>query len=300
MPHRHAWRAAARQWPWRPCAGALPLPRAPALAATEVDIPVKRIFSLFSKSQAADSEPKGQLPPNTRIYAVGDIHGRLDLLSEMLGLIVNDSNDAQGLDKHLLFLGDYVDRGMESREVLDILISDQPFGFEKSFLKGNHEDAMIQFLDGDNDGSMWLQFGGIATMASYGIYMNDDGSREERLMEAREQLRDRLPEDHLTFLRLLELSISFGDYFFVHAGIRPGVALDAQTPQDLMWIRDRFLNSKNDHGKIIVHGHTISESPVVRSNRIGIDTGAYASGRLTCLVLEDDTIRFIQTNAESN
>ena len=243
--------------------------------------------------------PQGRAPDGTRLYVIGDIHGRLDLLSEMLGLIVADASDAGDLDKHIIYLGDYVDRGMESREVIDVLISDQPFGFEKSYLKGNHEDAMIQFLDGDNDGSMWLQFGGIATMASYGVFLHDEGSRDDRLMEAREQLMDRLPEDHLTFLRLLENSIGFGDYFFVHAGIRPGVPLDAQTPQDLMWIRERFLNSNADHGKIVVHGHTISDSPVVRANRIGIDTGAYASGCLTCLVLEDNDIRFIQTNAEA-
>lgn len=261
---------------------------------------MKRFLSLFSQPEVEnDGAPKGRVPTGTRIYTIGDIHGRLDLLSEMLGMIASDATDAPELEKHIVYLGDYVDRGMESREVLDVLVSDQPYGFEKSYLKGNHEDAMIQFLDGDNDGSMWLQFGGIATMASYGVYLHEDGSREERLMEAREMLLARLPEDHLTFLRLLENSIGFGDYFFVHAGVRPGVALDAQTPQDMMWIRDRFLNSGADHSKIVVHGHTISDSPVVRANRIGIDTGAYASGRLTCLVLEDDDIRFIQTNAEA-
>jgi len=260
---------------------------------------VKRLFSIFSQAEVDDGPPVGRVPDKTRLYTIGDIHGRLDLLTELLGLIVHDASDAADLDKHIIYLGDYVDRGMESREVLDLLVSDQPHGFEKTFLKGNHEDAMIQFLDGDSDGSMWLQFGGMATMASYDVLMREEGPREQQLLDASERLRERLPDDHLTFLRLLELSISFGDYFFAHAGVRPGVPLEAQTPQDLMWIRERFLNSPTKHGKIVVHGHTISESPVVRSNRIGIDTGAYASGCLTCLVLEGDGMRFIQTNAKA-
>lgn len=259
---------------------------------------MKRLFSIFSQPEVDDGAPVGRAPDQTRIYTIGDIHGRLDLLTEMLGLIVHDAGDAPHLDKHIIFLGDYVDRGLESREVLDLLVSDQPYGFEKTFIKGNHEDAMIQFLDGETDGSMWLQFGGMATMASYDVFLREEGTREQQLVNASERLRERLPDDHLTFLRLLELSISFGDYFFAHAGVRPGVPLEAQTPQDLMWIRERFLNSPNNHGKIVVHGHTISESPVVRSNRIGIDTGAYASGCLTCLVLEGDSMRFIQTNAQ--
>ncbi|MEM1399728.1 MAG: metallophosphoesterase family protein [Pseudomonadota bacterium] len=261
---------------------------------------MKRFFSLFSQAdEVDDGAPVGSVPAGLRIYTIGDIHGRLDLLVEMLGMIVQDATDAPNLDKHIIYLGDYVDRGLESRQVMDLLISDQPYGFEKTFLKGNHEDSMLQFMDGDNDGSMWFQFGGLSTMASYDVLMNEEGSRDQRLMQVREQLRENLPDDHLTFMRLLEMSISFGDYFFTHAGVRPGVALDAQSPQDLMWIRDRFLNSSVKHGKIVVHGHTISESPVVKSNRIGIDTGAYASGRLTCLVLEGDSFRFIQTNAEA-
>lgn len=262
-------------------------------------LPVKRLFSLFSQSEVDETPPRGRIPAGMRIYSIGDIHGRVDLLADLLGMIVSDAYDAPNLEKHLIYLGDYVDRGLQSREVIDLMVSDIPAGFEKSFLKGNHEEAMLKFLDGDSDGAMWLTFGGVSTMASYGVQVHEDGPREERLIESRQRLHEKLPEDHLTFLRLLENSIGFGDYYFVHAGVRPGVPLEAQTPQDQMWIRERFLNSGANHGKIIVHGHTISDSPVVRANRIGIDTGAYASGCLTCLVLEDDEIRFIQTNADS-
>jgi serine/threonine protein phosphatase 1 len=178
--------------------------------------------------------------------------------------------------------------------VLDTLIRTPLKGMRSIYLKGNHEDMMLRFIRGDNV-PHWLHNGGDATLASYGIaasWMTSDASNLEAL---RRRLQDAMPATHLAFLESLRLFYVAGDYLFVHAGIRPGVPLDAQRPADLLWIRDPFLMSKNAFGKCVVHGHTICSVPEVRTNRIGIDTGAFYSGRLTCLVLEGDRVGFLHT-----
>ena len=197
--------------------------------------------------------------------------------------------------KCIIYLGDYVDRGMELRGVLDLLIRDPLPGFEHVFLKGNHEEGMLRFMADGSNALFWVAYGGIATMFSYGVKPPDPATDEDEITRARRELARKLPPDHLEFLAKLERYHVEGDYVFVHAGIRPGVPLEAQRDEDLLWIRDEFLLSDQEFGKLVVHGHSISREPDIQFNRIGIDTGAFASGSLTCLVLEGESQVTIST-----
>jgi serine/threonine protein phosphatase 1 len=230
-----------------------------------------------------------ELPAGRRIYAIGDVHGRADLLERLQQRIAADVELNPIADPLLVCLGDYVDRGPDSAGVLDLLLGETPAGMRRVALMGNHEELMLRFLIDESVGAVWLANGGDATLESYGI---DPAESYER---ARRQLSSRLPARHLALLESLVLSHSEGGYFFAHAGIRPGVALDRQRREDLLWIRGEFLRSDTDHGKVVVHGHSITAEPDIRANRIGIDTGAYASDRLTCLVLEGRERRFFGT-----
>jgi serine/threonine protein phosphatase 1 len=236
------------------------------------------------------------LPQGNLLYAVGDIHGRLDLLEQLLDLIEADAQaQADAETRVLIFLGDYVDRGPECRGVVEKLVSDLPQGFETHFLKGNHEAILLDFLQEAWRLDHWLQNGGETTMQSYGV----DTERLARLGAPAEVWRqafaEALPGAHLRFFKNLRLSVTFGDYLFVHAGVRPGVPLKAQSEADLVWIRGPFLNHAGPFGKIVVHGHTPGAAAVVRSNRICIDTGAVFTGRLTALRLKDGTREFLHT-----
>jgi serine/threonine protein phosphatase 1 len=196
----------------------------------------------------------------------------------------------------LLYVGDYVDRGLESRQVIDRLLTRPPEGFEVVHLRGNHEEAFLGFLEGKPIAFDWFKYGGLETLYSYEVAIPRKPSTDREFDEVRRQAVAAVPPAHVEFLRTCGLWHVEGDYAFVHAGIRPGVPLESQHPADLLWIRDAFLASRADHGgKIIVHGHTICERPEIRPNRINIDTGAYASGRLTCLVLEGADRRFLHT-----
>jgi Calcineurin-like phosphoesterase. len=248
-------------------------------------------LSLWPK---AESKPAA-VPRGMRIYAIGDIHGRLDLLDALTDRIIEDGQSAGSAVRYLVFLGDYVDRGPQSREVVERLAAGPPPGFGAIHLRGNHEASFQGFLDDTRVGPNWMNFGGLATLASYGVHLPSDGSSQERLADIQAQLRAAVPEHHRRFLAGLKASVGIGDYLFVHAGIRPGVPLLRQSENDLLWIREKFLNSTADHGKVVVHGHTIHPEPQIRPNRIGIDTGAFASGRLTCLVLEGTERRFLAT-----
>lgn len=235
-------------------------------------------------------------PPGSRLYAIGDIHGRLDLLREIHELIAADAARSNAKRRVLVYIGDYIDRGPDSAGVLDLLL-DRPLpDFEIVHLLGNHEDTLLQFPDDMTVGPSWLTYGGVQTLASYFIDVPPGSWRDEReLRRLQGEIRRRLPRRHVEFMRGLPLTHVEGDYFFVHAGIRPGIPLERQERDDLLWIRDEFLHSPEDHGKVVVHGHTISEAPDQQPNRIGIDTGAFHTDRLTCVVLEGTSRAFLQT-----
>ena len=229
---------------------------------------------------------------NTRLYVIGDIHGRLDLLDRLIDEIDRDAKEHRA-NCLTVTLGDYIDRGPDSRGVLDRLLSN-PFPGDYVALKGNHEALLQSFLENPAVGVQWRRLGGLETLHSFGVFVaammvgrNYD--------QAAEQMRAALSPEHTKFLASLKMSLTVGRYFLCHAGVRPGVLLERQSPDDLLWIRDDFLNSTMDFGKIVVHGHTPTVEPEVLPNRINIDTGAFATGRLTCIVLEGENYRFIST-----
>jgi serine/threonine protein phosphatase 1 len=228
-----------------------------------------------------------KVPEGTLVYAVGDVHGRADLLEKMHAAILKDSLDVPAERKVVVYLGDYVDRGPASKKVVDILLDKPLKGFERVHLMGNHEAFLIEFLNDLEAGPGWFFNGGLTTLSSYGVKIGKhDELSYEVLQRVQSELLAKMPKTHLDFYKTLDFSRTEGDFFFVHAGIRPGVPLDNQTDEDMLWIREEFLGCEDDFGKVIVHGHTITWEPEVQPNRIGIDTGAFASGVLTALVLE--------------
>ncbi len=249
----------------------------------------------FARSAA---QPRAAVPDDTAVYAIGDIHGRSDLLTDIHARIADDPERGNTDRRVIVYLGDYVDRGSNSAGVIDLVMSDKPAGFEKVALLGNHERLMMDFLDDIARGPLWLRNGGDMTLRSYSVNPGPGPYLDPgKLTEMQTALRTRLPERHLEFLKQLHLMHQEGDYLFVHAGIRPGVALDQQVEEDVIWIRDLFLRSAADHGKVVVHGHTILPQPEIQPNRIGIDTGAYYTGHLTCLALEGTKRRIISTGS---
>jgi serine/threonine protein phosphatase 1 len=246
----------------------------------------------------AGGKNRAMAPSGTRIYAVGDIHGRADLLDRLLDRIVTNANEAAATAARrrvLVFLGDYVDRGPDARTVIERLTEPPPDGFELVCLRGNHEQMMLDCLADPDAVDLWLFNGGSTTLESYGLPPADPWQFPPDGELVRRWLRSGLPPHHLAFLKNLADWHREGDYLFVHAGIRPGVPMERQSAWDLAWIRDDFLLSDADFGAVVVHGHTITGRPEVRCNRIGIDTGAYRSGRLTCLVLEAEKRHFLHT-----
>lgn len=226
-----------------------------------------------------------------RIYAIGDIHGRADLLVKKFASIDADLANFPAETAVHVFLGDYIDRGPFSRDVLDLLIA-RGQRYPAAYLKGNHESYLVEFLNNPTVFVDWRQYGGLETILSYGLAPSLSADEHECAVLA-SSLNRALPEVHRLFLDSLKLSFTCGDYFFVHAGVRPGLALARQHEEDLLWIREDFLLHEDTFDKLIVHGHTPVMEPDIRPNRINIDTGAYATGRLTCLVLEGDQMRFI-------
>lgn len=251
-----------------------------------------RLFG--QRSQRTEPTPR-LVPAQTRLYAIGDIHGSLVPLRLLRDAIAEHAKAHPIERKCIIYLGDYIDRGMESRAVLDVLIHEPLPGFEHVFLKGNHEDGILRFLADGSNALFWVAYGGIATMFSYGVKPPDPVTDADQITRARKELAKKLPPDHLEFLAKLERYHVEGDYVFVHAGLKPGVPLEQQRDEDILWIREEFLQSRNDFGKLVVHGHSITREPDIRFNRIGIDTGAFASGTLTCLVLEGTKQELIST-----
>jgi len=246
-----------------------------------------RIAGLFAGRRRAP-----MLEAGVRVYAVGDIHGCTAELGRLMDAILSDRADWDGTC-HLVFLGDYVDRGPDSRGTVERLLA-PPAGFEVRYLRGNHEQTLLDFVDDASLYRGWKDFGGRETLLSYGV-TPPRFDEPSALEEARLAFRSALPPSHLAFFHSLPLSLTIGSYFFAHAGVRPGVVLERQSAEDLMWIRDEFLLSPVDFGKVVVHGHTPTEQPVRRANRIGVDTGAYATGLLTAAVLEGETCRFLSS-----
>lgn len=236
------------------------------------------------------------VPPGHRVYAIGDIHGRDDLLAGLLAAIEADAAAAGAAHRVLVTLGDYIDRGPDSAGVIDRLSRCAERGLSPIFLRGNHEDVLISFLAGREsiDLATWVRNGAGPLFESYGVVPPDPFSRRD-LERARITLERALPPRHREFLDGLESCWSLGDYFFAHAGVRPGIALGRQSDEDLMWIRGAFLDDKTWHGKRVVHGHTIVRQVELRPNRIGVDTGAYRTDRLSALVLWDDKAAVLQT-----
>lgn len=242
--------------------------------------------------------PVAAVPGGTRVYAIGDVHGRLDLLQDLHRQIRDHVREYPIGRPVVVHIGDYIDRGYQSRQTIDYLLDSPLPEFDMVHLLGNHERTLLEFLDDLDVGPVWLRYGGRETLFSYDIEWDRDLDEVEgSLRRIQDDLRRKLPERHRHFLSGLPLTHEEGDYLFVHAGVRPGVPLDRQTPEDLLWIRDEFLNSTANHGKVVVHGHSISEEPVLRPNRVGIDTGAFATGRLTCLVLEGNQRSFLSTRS---
>jgi len=239
--------------------------------------------------------PPARAPSGSRIYAIGDIHGCADLLEIMLDRIAEDAAAAVPAGRLVVvFLGDYIDRGPDSAAVVDRLSGGPAAPLANAewvVLKGNHEEAMLAFADGTTSGRGWLANGGLATVRAYAGPLPPDAGDDPELL--RERLNRSLPARHRDFLAGLKLVHVEGDYLFVHAGLRPGVALADQRPADLMGIREEFIHATQSFGRIVVHGHTVVKQPENRANRIAIDTGAYRSGVLTSVVVEGGERRFL-------
>jgi serine/threonine protein phosphatase 1 len=243
------------------------------------------------KSSKVDTQ-RARLPKGLRVYAIGDVHGRIDLLDDLLARIDADRARYPAAGRAIeVFLGDYVDRGPSSCAVIDRLIERARIS-DTIFLKGNHEAFVLDFLKEPGVLNNWRLYGGLDTLMSYGLSpsFTADASQDAKLAGA---LKQAMPSSHFGFLSGLVLSFTRGDFFFVHAGVRPGVPLSQQREDDLLWIREDFLLCEDDFGKIVVHGHTPVMEPDVRPNRINIDTGAYATGKLTCLILEENRLEFL-------
>jgi serine/threonine protein phosphatase 1 len=251
-------------------------------------------FPFKGRHQSRAPEPGDRL-----VYAIGDIHGRDDLLAPLLEKIGEDVSALKPeAPAVVVFLGDYVDRGAASKLVIERIITlRKESGFEVRSLKGNHEAALLAFLSDPKAGPAWAEHGGSQTLASYSVSPPNLRANLADWDRAREQLVKAMSGAHLAFLNGLELTATYGDYLFVHAGVRPGTPLSAQRERDLLWIREEFLRAKRPFDKVIVHGHTPEEAAFVGTDRIGVDTGAYATGLLTAVRLNGADRTLMQVRA---
>ncbi|MEM6413068.1 MAG: metallophosphoesterase family protein [Pseudomonadota bacterium] len=235
---------------------------------------------------------KARVPEGLRLYAIGDIHGRSDLLHQILhGIERFEASKSDGKKYRLIFLGDYVDRGPDSKSVLDLLTKLSHSTTDTVFLKGNHEAGMLEFIKSAHESDRWLEWGGIETLESYGVDAGLTRSQDSMASD----LAKAIPQSHLSFLEQLLLSYEAGDYYFAHAGVKPGTPLKEQSERDLLWIRDEFHNTAPDQRpeKIVVHGHHPVKKPLDAGWRIAVDTGAIWTGKLSAVRLEGSKREFI-------
>lgn len=245
-------------------------------------------------------------PEGVCLYAVGDIHGRRDLLDLLMEQITEDAAKLpDGIKPQIVFLGDYIDRGLKSRDVIDFFTSGAADRFDPIFLMGNHEEALLRFLQEASFGSQWARYGGAETLYSYGLAPPNQRASlnsHEEMTAARNawakvwtEFRNRLPPEHLAFFQSLKPYHIAGDYLFVHAGLRPGVNLEEQSMRDMLWIREEFLDDRAPFPQMIVHGHTPMDAVHQDGRRIGLDTGAFLTGRLTAARLIGTDVAFLST-----
>jgi len=256
---------------------------------------------VFSRFRLLNKRPPEPSTGGRQIYAIGDVHGRADLLRDLLETVRADADARRGDQPPLIiFLGDYVDRGADSAGVVEqILELKRDARFQVRALKGNHEQALLRFLDEATFGPVWAQHGGVATLQSYGVEPPENTLDPDAWEPARARLEALVPSSHRLFYCGLELAIVLGDFAFVHAGVRPGVPLERQSETDLLWIRGEFLRAPGPFGKIIVHGHTPRREVQITKHRMGIDTGAYYSGILTALRLDGSEPFVLQARDET-
>jgi serine/threonine protein phosphatase 1 len=250
------------------------------------------LVPFFRKSASAPviaQQPR--LPAGLRVYAVGDVHGRLDLLDEAFCRIDCMEMDRPSERNLTILLGDMIDRGPDSQGVVSRVLARSKRHWLLA-MRGNHEQMLLDFLSDPGTLEPWGPLGAFNTLLSYGLKPSRAPTPEQRRQLAQD-LRAAMPPGHLDFFQNLPISFSCHGYFFAHAGIRPGVALDRQSPEDLLWIRDEFLSHRGPFERVVVHGHTPVVAPELLPHRINVDTGAYATGRLTCAVLEGDEVVFL-------
>lgn len=235
------------------------------------------------------------LPKGLRVYAIGDVHGHLAALDAMHDAISQDMLDNPPDSVQIIYMGDYIDRGPDSKGVIDRLIErrDRGDGIHKSFLVGNHELAAFEFIRNPMSGQ-WLTYGGIKTMQSYGVELPEKAPLPAEIERASVDFRDAITPEHWAFFKELEVGIGIGDFFFAHAGVNPAKSFETQELTEMTNIREPFLGWKEPLERMVVHGHTISEEPVVTHHRIGVDTGCFAHGILTAGVIEGNRVRFLQ------
>ncbi|MEH6757709.1 MAG: metallophosphoesterase family protein [Parasphingorhabdus sp.] len=234
------------------------------------------------------------IPEGRRVYAIGDIHGRNDLLQQLIEKIIDDDAQRGDIQSEIVFLGDLVDRGPDSAGVLETAMQLKKELGDVRFLMGNHEEVYLSAATGSEKATRFFnRIGGKETILSYEISMREYMELDNAALA--ERLPELIPAHHIDFVKAFEDQIIIGDYAFVHAGIRPGISLEEQKPKDLRWIREEFLSVKEAHEKVIIYGHTINEDVVEQSNRIGIDTGAYYTEKLTALALEGNQRWYLDT-----
>ncbi|MDG4899648.1 metallophosphoesterase family protein [Mesorhizobium sp. WSM4962] len=254
-------------------------------------------MSLFQRSRRPRPLPRERLMMDMRdtvVYAIGDVHGCYDELRTLERKIELDALQFRGR-KIIIMLGDYVDRGPNSRRVVEHLMAPPPEGFMRVCLAGNHEVAMLAYLDGHLSLEPWLRVGGRETLFSYGIDPDRLADLYGSSEEVDERIREAIPATHVAFMRTLPVMICSERFLFVHAGIRPGIALEAQDEADLLNIRSEFLAAAHRLDRWVVHGHTIVDVPTLDGRRLGIDTGAFQSGRLTALRIVGKYGRLLST-----